>query len=157
MRIRHYIASDAPALAALYARSVRGVGPRDYSPEQVGAWVSLAPTAEQMHRRCVDGRSVVVAVDEEDGPIGFCDIERDGHIGYLYCSPDAVGTGVARALYEAVEEIARQAGLPRIHVEASEAAKRFFAGRGFVVVTRRDLMIGDVPIHNFAMEKRLER
>ncbi len=67
------------------------------------------------------------------------------------------GAGVARALYEALEENARGADLPRVHVEASEAARRCFIGQGFDVVERRQIMIGSVPIHNFKMEKRLER
>ena len=31
---------------------------------------------------------------------------------------------------------------------------RFFLRQGFTVLRRRDLLIGDVPIHNYAMEKR---
>lgn len=155
MRIRIFEEGDAPALAELYGRSVRGIGPRDYSPEQVEAWASLAPTAEGMRRRCTDGRTVLVAVDDENRPLGFTDLEDDGHIGYFYCSPEAAGTGVAVALYDALEGAAREARLARLHVEASEAAKRFLLRRGFGILKRRDLLIGDVPIHNFAMEKRL--
>jgi putative acetyltransferase len=65
-----------------------------------------------MRRRCADGRTVLVAADEHDQPLGFGDIEADGHIGYFYCAPDAVGTGVARAVYDKLEKIAREAGLP---------------------------------------------
>jgi hypothetical protein len=50
-----------------------------------------------------------------------------------------------------------EARLARIYMEASEAARRFFLRRGFEVLERRDLLIGEVPIHNFAMEKRLQQ
>lgn len=157
MNIRRYVASDALGLAALYMASVRGIGPRDYSPEQVEAWASLVPSAEQMHQRYTDGRMSLVAVDERGEALGFGDIEADGHIGYFYCAPKAAGTGVAKALYDALETTAGDSALPRIHVEASEAARRFFLRQGFEVIKRRDLMIGSVPIHNFAMEKLLVR
>ncbi|UEM05487.1 GNAT family N-acetyltransferase [Skermanella rosea] len=154
MLIRDYDVADAPALVELYGRSVRGIGPRDYSARQVEAWASLAPTPGQLHRRVADGRRVLVAADDRGQPLGFGDIAADGHIGYFYCSPEAAGTGVAAALYGALEDIALKALLTRIHVEASEAARRFFLRQGFTVLQRRDLLIGDVPIHNFAMEKR---
>jgi putative acetyltransferase len=40
-------------------------------------------------------------------------------------------------------------------VEASEPARRFFLKRGYAVLERRDFEIGGVPIHNYAMERRL--
>jgi putative acetyltransferase len=59
------------------------------------------------------------------------------------------------ALYAALEAEARARSLPRIHVEASEPARRFFLRRGFVLVARRDFEIAGVAIHNFVMKKRL--
>lgn len=32
-----------------------------------------------------------MAVDDEDQPLAFGDLEHDGHIGYLYCAPEAAG------------------------------------------------------------------
>jgi putative acetyltransferase len=40
-------------------------------------------------------------------------------------------------------------------VEASEPARRFFLKHGFSELHRRNFEIGGVPIHNYAMEKRL--
>jgi putative acetyltransferase len=65
------------------------------------------------------------------------------------------GTGVASALYDELEGIARERGLIRLHSEASEAARRLFLKKGFVVTARRQFDISGVPIHNYAMEKVL--
>lgn len=62
MKIRHYCADDAEALADLYARSVRRYGPRSYIDAQVVAWASTA-SASRIAARNVDGRLVAVAVD----------------------------------------------------------------------------------------------
>ena len=136
---------------------VQEIGPRDYSCEQVAAWLSLAPSAEQVHSLYTDGRTALVAVDARDQPLVFGDLESDGHIGYLYCSPEAAGTGVTPSVYEALKAEARSRPVSRIYVEASEAARRFFLGRGFCVLARRELLIAGVPIHNFAMERMLSR
>jgi putative acetyltransferase len=157
MLVRAYAERDAAALAAIYRSAVQEIGPRDYSCEQVAAWLSLAPSAEQVHSLYTDGRTALVAVDARDQPLAFGDLESDGHIGYLYCSPEAAGTGVTPSVYEKLEAEARSRPVSRIYVEASEAARRFFRRRGFRVLARRELHIAGVPIHNFAMEHMLSR
>ncbi|MCB8822245.1 GNAT family N-acetyltransferase [Microvirga rosea] len=155
MRIRKYRDADASGLVELYERSVRGLGPRDYTAAQVEAWASLTPSVEMMRQRYGDGRTAMVATDEQNRLIGFGDIEQDGHIGYFYCAPEVVGLGVAAALYRVLEATAREAGTARIFVEASAAARRFFLRHGLEVLEKREFLLGNVPIHNFAMEKRL--
>ena len=156
MRIRRYVASDAAPLAALYRRSVEQIGARDYAPQQVEAWAACTPTPERIHERATDGRTTLVAVDG-DRPLGFIDLERDGHIDFFYCAPEAAGQGVAAALYDALEVLARQRGVTRLYAEASEAARRFFLKKGFVVTARREFALRGVPIHNHAVEKVLAR
>lgn len=155
MKIRRYEARDAEGIAEVYRNAVRGIGPVHYSAAQVAAWVSLAPSAVAIHMRASDGRTTLVAVDEREQPAGFIDMEPDGHIDLFYCAPEVAGAGVAGHLYDAVESMARAAGMMRLYSEASEAALRFFAKRGFVILHRRDLKIGDVAIHNYAVEKPL--
>nr|WP_295837679.1 GNAT family N-acetyltransferase [uncultured Azospirillum sp.] len=155
MKIRDYRPSDAPVLAEIYARSVRGIGSRFYGPEQVEAWAAQAPTVERVREAYGDGRVALVAVDEADRPVAFSDVETDGHINFLYCAPEAAGRGVMSALVDRLEARARALGHPRLHVEASEAARPFFLRRGFAMLARRELRIGNVPIHNYAMEKWL--
>jgi putative acetyltransferase len=155
MRIRAYAERDAAGVCSVYRRSVEALGLRDYSPEQVAVWASRTPDAAAMHARLSDGRDVIVAANDADAVVGFSDLEADGHIDLLYCSPETAGSGIALLLFATAEAIARQRGLERLYSEASEAALRFFLRRGFVLLHRRDLMIGDVAIHNFAVEKVL--
>jgi putative acetyltransferase len=155
VKIRCYEARDAGALADLYRRSVDQIGPRDYSEEQVRAWAALGPPPAQIDARSTDGRITLVAVDDRDQALAFGDLEPDGHIGYLYCAPEAAGKGVTAALYDRLEEIARERGMKRLHAEASEAARCFLLKKGFAVVSRRAFEISGVPIHNYAVEKRL--
>ena len=151
--LRPYHPTDAAALTALYARSVRHFGPRTYTPEQVAVWAATADIARTA-ARCSDGRYVVVAQDDAGTVLGFADLEADGHLDMLYAAPEAEGLHVGSQLYAAIEAHARRRGLRRIFVEASELARPLFERRGFTLLGRNDLVMDSVAIHNYRMEKR---
>ncbi|HEX2525805.1 MAG TPA: GNAT family N-acetyltransferase [Geminicoccus sp.] len=157
VRIRGYRAEDASPLSGLYVQSVEQLGCRDYSAEQVAAWVSLAPSPERLHDLIRDGRVRLVAADGSDRPVAFADLKSDGHIHFFYCLPEAAGQGVASALYDKVERFARDRALNSLYAEASEAACRFFLKKGFTVLSKRQFDVAGVPIHNYAVEKTLGR
>ena len=98
MKIRRYACDDAIELATLSRRTIHEVGSHDYTPRQVEVWAASAPTPEMIHERAGDGRFTWVAVDSTGKQTGFIDLERDGHIGFLYCAPEVVGKGIALAI-----------------------------------------------------------
>ena len=154
--VRRYAPDDAAALATVMWRSVRVGALADYSGAQTEAWLPAPRSAEGMHRWASDGRTVFVTTTEADGVVGYLDVEADGDIDHLYRVPEVTGMSVAGALFDALERLAREAGMVRLRVEASEAARRFVTKRGFRVEERRDWELRGVPIHNDAMSKVLE-
>jgi putative acetyltransferase len=156
MLVRAFKPSDADALAALFHASVREVGIRDYSPEQVAAWSPSKPDPAK-YRHQAEGRLCFVAENGAGEPIGYADLESDGHIDHLYCRPDVVGTGVGSALYTAIENAAKERGMAVLFVEASEAARRLFERRGFNVEARNDFQVNGVAIHNYRMSKSIRK
>lgn len=152
--IRPYRDGDAEALAVVFERAVRGIGARDYSPLQIEAWIGPESRAERFRSRMADGRRCWVALDGEGRVTAFVDLEADGHIDFLFADPDVAGRGVASDLLDVVERTARDDGIARLYVEASEAARRFLLKRGYAVERRRDFKIRGVAIHNYAMERR---
>jgi len=157
MRLRPFRDHDAPALAGIFHAAVHGVAARYYTQAQVWAWSPEPPDPARFAARGRDGRTLLVVVDASDRPIAYGDVEGDGHIDHLFCAPERAGSGVAAALYAGLEAAARERGIGRLFVEASEPARRFFLKQGFAELHRRDFAIGGVAIHNYAMEKRLER
>ena len=155
MEIRPFRDKDAPALAAIFFSSVREIGGRHYSADQVAAWAPGLPDPDVFTRRASDGRTFLVAVGEDGRPVAYGDLEADGHIDHLYCSPEAAGRGVARRLYEELERAARSAGIHALFVEASEPAKSFFQKQGFEPIGRNELKLNGVEIHNYRMRKAL--
>ena len=70
-----------------------------------------------------------------------------------------VDSSSAAALLVEAEAIARKLGVDMLYTEASELARSSFERAGYRVTHRRDFEIAHegkaIPIHNYAMEKRL--
>lgn len=153
--IRPYEPGDAAGLAAVFFAAVCRTGLCDYSAAQVEAWAPRVPDTAAVGARAGDGRLVLVAVNAANEPVAYGDLEATGHIDHLYCHPDFGRAGVASALYDCLERKAREQGMTRLFVEASEAARRLFLRKRFIEVRRRDFCLRGVAIHNYLMEKRL--
>lgn len=155
MHIRAFRSADAARLGPLFYNAVHTIACRDYCAAQLHAWAPVPPAPQRFIDWADDGRLLLIAADEVDDPLAFGDLEPDGHIDHLYCRADRAGSGVAIALYDAIEAAARQRQIAFLYTEASEPARRFFERRGFVTGHRRDFHIGDIAMHNYHMEKRL--
>lgn len=156
MHVRPFCFQDAPALARIFYAAVHRIAGLHYSVEQLNAWAPIVPSPDRFVERGTDGRVFLVAVDNSDQQVAYGDVEADGHIDHLFCRPDVAGTGITSILYDHMEAAAKDRGISRLYVEASEPAQRFFLRNNFTVLQRRDFNLGDVPIHNFAMEKLLD-
>lgn len=155
MKLRTYRAGDASRLEEIFRAAILQLGSRDYTAAQVAVWSGARVTAERLHEMYSDGRATFIAVEKADTAIAFSDLEADGHVDMLYCHPDHAGKGVASALLAAIEAVARQAGMTRLHAEASETARPVFSRAGYETVLRRPLEIDGVALHNWKMEKLL--
>ncbi len=152
---RPYRPGDGAALSQVLFRSVREAALADYTVEQTEVWLPQPPGAAWFDDRAADGRLTLVAEHAKLGVVGYTDLEEDGHIDHAYCLPEVVGTGVGSKLYDALEVRARAHRMAMLYVEASEAARRMYSAKGFVVVRRHDFVRGGVAIHNFDMRKHL--
>jgi len=158
-QIRPYRPEDAPALAALTLAAITMIGLRAYTIEQVLCWAAHHPGAPRFIDGAAKGDLILVAMAEDGDPAAYALMERDGHLDMLYCHPDHAGQGLATALLAAAEDAARASGIVRLFADASELSRTVFERAGYTLLHRRDfsyLMGADeVPIHNYAMEKRL--
>ena len=151
--LRAYRPDEAPALLALFRDTIRRVNSRDYSPAQVAAWASDDIDTVRWFGRFA-GRFVPVA--EEGGrPVGFAELEPDGHIGRVFVSADHQRRGIGRQLLAAVVAEARRVGLARLFTEASITARPFFEAQGFAVLVSQVVMCRGVEFVNYRMERVL--
>ncbi|WHO37784.1 GNAT family N-acetyltransferase [Sphingobium sp. AP49] len=152
MLIRLFEPLDADSLATLFHASVHEAGIRDYSAEQVWAWSPSKPDPQRYLQQAQD-RTILVAIDNDGRPVGYGNLEPDGHMDHLYCRPDMIGVGVGLGICAAIETVARKAGIKLLFVEASEGARRLFERRGFILEARNEFAINGVMIHDYRMSK----
>lgn len=152
--IRPYAPTDASQLTNLFRASVRQIASGDYSASQLRAWAPDAIDERQFGQRC-ERKSTWVA--EVQGRLaGFAHLESDGHVDMLYVHPDFKRRGVARALLEQIEELARREDFRRLYTEASITARAAFEAMGFRVIVPQTVTVRGESMTNYRMEKRLE-
>jgi len=143
--------ADAPALLALFRDTIRRVNAPDYSPAQVRAWASddidPAAWAEKFA-----GRFAVVA-EVAGQPVGFTELEADGHVDRFYASADCQGRGVGKQLMAAVVAEARRLGVSRLFADVSVTARPFFERQGFRVIAPQVVTCRGEEFVNFRMER----
>jgi putative acetyltransferase len=153
LRIRRGAGSDWDRLGRIFYRSVReGAGP-DYDETQRAAWVPAEPEPARWADR-LNGQKVWIA-EQAGEPLGFMTLRADGHIDLAFVVPEAIGTGVAHALYNVLEMAARAAGMTRLTSDASALARIFFERRGWVSERAQFPVRHGVELHNHFMSKDL--
>ncbi|MGB3632732.1 MAG: GNAT family N-acetyltransferase [Rubrobacteraceae bacterium] len=153
IEIRGYKEKDAPQIVRLFYDTIHSINRSDYSDEQVAAWAPEIPDASAWHHRMASRKTLVAA--ENDEVVGFAELEEDGHLDMFYLRKDAVGRGIAKHLYRALEGEALSLGVGRIFTEASITARPFFNKQGFRVVREQTVQRLGVSLTNFVMEKSL--
>ena len=153
IEIRPYRPDDRDRLIEIFRSAVRDVAIRDYSEAQAQAWAPDSIDAEAFGRWRADKPTFVAIIEGE--PVGFSDLESDGHIDMLFVHARYQSRGVARALLEHVEALARRQNMPRLYTEASITARPVFERHGFRVLARQTVAPDGEAMINYRMEKRL--
>ncbi len=152
LTIRDYRPADSAATAEIFLRSIREVASKDYDPAQVDAWAKVEDLDAWARRRASRPTWIV---EHDAAPIGFSDLEPDGHLDMMFVHPEYQGMGAASLLLATVEAAARDQGLVRLFTEASLTARPFFEKKGFVVLAAQSVEKRGQLLQNFRMEKSL--
>lgn len=148
--IRLFRDEDAAATAQVIFDSIR-VGARDhYDDAQRRAWIPEVPETDEWLARL---KPHYVLIAERDRiVIGFMTLTADGLIDLAFVAPDAIGQGVAKALYDALLVEARSRGQTRLRVAASLLARPFFERQGWSVSEEETVIRSGVALRRFRME-----
>lgn len=151
--IRPFFEGDTSELVALFQASVREIASRDYNPQQIQAWAPDLLDMKAFADRCAMKSTWVAEIDRLI--VGFSDLEADGHIDMLYVHPAFERQGVARALLEHIENVARSKDIERLYTEASITACPVFEALGFTQIAAQTVSVRGECFTNFRMEKLL--
>ncbi|SCK36825.1 N-acetylglutamate synthase, GNAT family [Streptomyces sp. WMMB 714] len=129
MLIRSAEAHEAELLTGLALRSKAYWGYDD-------AFVAACREELAVRPDEVAERRMIVA--EHDGVVvGFASLDGEppkGAVGMMFVDPEFIGRGVGRLLLERILATARQAGFPRLTIDADPNAEAFYLAMGAVRV-----------------------
>jgi putative acetyltransferase len=141
--------SYAPAVRDVIERAIRRSAKDLYSPEQIDAWAG--GRSNESVRLMIEQTVAFVAVSEAR-VVGFTNL-AESEVDQLYVDPEVGGRGIARLLYEAVEEEARARRLPFLTATASLRAEPAFVAFGFRPVSRIERPFGGQTFAVCVMQK----
>ncbi len=151
--LRPFLPADAPRLAALFRDSVETLAAEDYDADQLKAWAAAADDAEAFAARLAASLTLVATLAGKIA--GFAALRDKTIIDMLYVDPQFAGRGVGSALLDALEKLAHGRGAKRLTADASDAARDFFAAKGYVAQRRNMVEINGEWLGNTTMTKDL--
>jgi putative acetyltransferase len=153
LRTRRFQAGDESALFRVHRSAIESIASRDYSPEQIRAWM---PTFEERDAWAQRVRALApfVALDGEE-VVGYADLQADGLIDHFFVSGHHPRRGIGALLMRRLHEEAAALGLQALHAHVSLSAEAFFRRFGFEVVERRLPVRRGLALPNALMRKRL--
>ena len=151
--LRPFLPTDTPVLAAIFVAAIQELTGDDYGEAQQEAWASAADDEEEFGKKLAGELTLIASL--KNAPVGFASLKGKDHIEMLYVHPNAAGQGVASALLDALEKLARARGAEKLTVDASDNAQEFFRKRGYVAQQRNSITINGEWLANTTMQKSL--
>jgi len=151
--LRPFLPGDAVRVIALFRASVDELTEDDYDADQRAAWASIADDDAAFVKRIGEDLAIVALLDGEIA--GFATLKQVESLDMLYVHPDFARRGVGAALAEAIEKLAGARGALKLRVDASDAARDFFAKRGYVAQSRNTVECAGEWLGNTTMTKAL--
>ncbi|MBI1318091.1 MAG: GNAT family N-acetyltransferase [Candidatus Hydrogenedens sp.] len=146
--------ADVPALGAIYASTVRELGPQLYTPEQVVAWSASPDNREAFYHFIMDYRTHIIEVD--GAPAAFCGIGADGYVASLYVAPQYTRKGLgSKVLTHALEDARREFGATSFYTKASFFSREVFTRHGFYVAEEESVDYNGQTFRRFHMRREV--
>lgn len=120
---------DLDELIQVFRDAIRLNANEHYSAAQLDAWAKKADDRDAFAASLDEGW-VRVAVDD-DGIVGFAQINMPGHIAMLHTAPRVARQGVGTLLLDDMLALGEAMGADVLTVEASSVARDLFAFFGF--------------------------
>jgi putative acetyltransferase len=153
IKTRQASPEDLDAILLLFKETIETMNARDYSFEQIKVWSNGVNKKESWLRKIEEQFFIVVEFSKNI--VGFGSITNQGYLDFMYVSKHHQGMGIAKAIYQQLEEFANLHQLDKIISEVSITAKPFFEKLGFVLVQEQQITIDRVQLKNYRMAKTL--
>jgi putative acetyltransferase len=149
--LREYRSADLDAVLECFSRSVRGIGARHYTPEQIAVWAPESPDRQVWAARLQTGRTVIA--DVAGAVAGFVRVEGNGYVDLLYVDPQFERRCLGRRLLQEACSWASSRGAEKLESEVSIAARPLFEAMGFEVISEQTVERRGVRLTNYRMSR----
>lgn len=154
----------AKQISQIFHDAIHNIDEEQYSEADRLAWSAKPRSATHWDKRLTRSKCWLVVdtrvvMDERPMCCGFINVETGyysrGYIDSLYIDPRYQGNGLAKSLYEVMEQWTRKQGYCELTLDASHQSKSLFLSYGFRVNHRSyQQKLGQV-IMGFLMTKAL--
>lgn len=96
MELREHTEDDADGTRSVFTCAVSITAARDYTPQQVQAWVKAAEEPAAWHEARLLANTCVAVIEGQVA--GFIDIDESGHIDMMFVEPTRAHSSIATAL-----------------------------------------------------------
>ena len=126
----------------IHERAIRGLAGSHYPQDAIEGWVVPA-TVENVRRLTLNADREIRLVSELDArPVGIGALVLEtAELRAVYVAPEAARQGCGTALVHEIERIARDGAVPRLTLHASLNAEQFYAGLGYGVLERTEVVL----------------
>jgi putative acetyltransferase len=151
---RDYRPADAPALRQLFIDAIRTTAAEHYSEAQCAAWASFAEDEAAFTAYLNDGW--IRVLEDEDGILGFAQMNFPGELAMLYTSPEAARCGVASLLMEDMLMLGEAMGTAQLEAKASLLARPLLERFGFVCTGTEIVERAGEKLERFCMQRSMQ-
>lgn len=139
--LRRGLPEDALGILEAHRSAIRVTAAEAYGSAIIDDWAPavISPERVQIFQRSIKcgEELIVVAVNATDRIIGFGSIvPGNSELRAIYVAAEHGRQGVGRAILGRLEELARQAGVTELRMDASINAVRFYEANGFISLKR---------------------
>lgn len=122
--------------------AIRGLARTHYTPAAIEGWVvpMTEATLDDFERNPDSEIRLVAELDGTPSGIGAL-VVAESELRACYVLPGAARRGCGAAIVGALERLARQQGLTRLHLAASLNAEAFYARMGYTVRARTHITL----------------
>jgi putative acetyltransferase len=152
--LRPALPDDIDTLWALRTVAVRVSCATHYAPEQIAVWTA-SPVPDGYAAMLAAGGGIVAMLDDAITGYAMLDVNKQ-EVDAVFVDPACAGLGIGKRLLAALEQLARQRGMVRLHLSASLNAVPFYAAAGFSALREEAYAHpSGISLASMAMEKAL--
>ncbi|MCX7290848.1 GNAT family N-acetyltransferase [Janthinobacterium sp.] len=152
--LRPALPDDIAALWALRTVAVRVSCATHYAPEQISVWTA-SPVPDGYAAMLAAGGGIVAMQGEIIAGYAMLDVNKQ-EVDAVFVDSARAGLGIGKRLLAALEQLARQRGIARLHLSASLNAVPFYAAAGFTALREEAYAHpSGISLASVAMEKAL--